>query len=65
MVPAAQIVISALLFSLGLIEADDVLAFDGMDFTSTLLSVTAFSLGTLMLASFVVSRIAAWIIRRS
>ena len=64
MAPAVQILASALLFSFGLIAPESVQTMPGLGFTSSLLSVTTLALGSLMAASFVISRLLSWYINR-
>lgn len=64
MVPAAQIIASTFLFSLGLIGPESMFATSESNFTLSLLTLTAAILGTLILVSFIVSRIATWYINR-
>ncbi len=64
MVPAVQIITSAFLFSLGLIGPESAFATSESNFTLSLLTLTATILGTLILVSFIVSRIATWYINR-
>ncbi len=65
MAPAVQIIVSALLFSFGIVGPESVFAeTKEANLSTSLLSITALILGTLMLASFVTSRILSWYIRR-
>lgn len=62
MAPAIQILASALLFSVGLVAPESVLAIPDLGFSPILLSVTAITLGSLIAASFVLSRFLSWYI---
>lgn len=64
MVPAAQIIASGLLLTFGIITPESLFASSDSHFPATILSVTAVVLGTLMMGSFVTSRLLSWLINR-
>lgn len=64
MVPAVQIIASALLFSFGLIAPESVLAMPSVGFSPAILSITALTVGSLIALSFVLSRFVSWYINR-
>jgi uncharacterized membrane protein len=65
MAPAVQIIVSALLFSFGIVGPESVFAETRESgLSASILSITALLLGSVMLASFVMSRILSWYIRR-
>lgn len=64
MAPVIQILASAVLFSVGLVAPEGVLAMPSIGFSPVILSVTALTLGSLIALSFVLSRFASWYINR-
>lgn len=64
MVPAAQIIASGLLLTFGIITPESLFASSDNHFPTTILSVAAIVLGTLMTGSFITSRFLSWFINR-
>lgn len=64
MAPAAQIIVSALLFTFGIITPESLFTSPNTPVSASILSATALAFGTLILSSFVISRILSWLIHR-
>lgn len=64
MAPAIQLLASALLYSVFLIVPESAFSMPSVGFSPTVLSITALTLGSLIVLSFVFSRCVSWYINR-